>query len=115
MTLDVYWVRNNTHMADAVFAYAPQQKVIIEGDIATAAWDYQFWPDSLRDAIDYYKLDPEKLSPVHSVWPEHPDVLTMQQVDELVKGGTQRARERCAAELAKGNYFAGCPVWSKRY
>ena len=36
MTLDVYWARNNIHMADAVFAYAPAQKVIIEGDIATA-------------------------------------------------------------------------------
>jgi hypothetical protein len=36
-------------------------------------------------------------------------VLTIEQVDELIKGGTQRARERCAAELAKGNYFAGCP------
>ena len=35
MTLDVCWVRNNTHMADAVFAYAPTRKVIIEGDIAT--------------------------------------------------------------------------------
>jgi glyoxylase-like metal-dependent hydrolase (beta-lactamase superfamily II) len=115
MALDVYWARNNIHMADAVFAYAPQQKVIIEGDIATAAFDYQFWPDNMRDLIEYYKLDPEKLSPVHAISREHPDVLTMQQVDELVKGGTQRARERCAAELAKGNYFPGCPVWSKRY
>lgn len=115
MTLDVYWARNNIHMADAVFAYASQQKVIIEGDIATAAYDYQFWPDNMRDLIEYYKLDPEKLSPVHSVWREHPDVLTMQQMDELIKGGTQRARERCAAELEKGNYFPGCPVWSKRY
>ena len=115
MTLDVYWARNNIHMADAVFAYAPAQKVIIEGDIATASYDYQFWPDNMRDLIDFYKLDPEKLSPVHAVSREHPDVLTMQQVDELVKGGTQRARERCAAELAKGNYFPGCPVWSKRY
>jgi glyoxylase-like metal-dependent hydrolase (beta-lactamase superfamily II) len=115
MTLDVYWARNNIHMADAVFAYAPAQKVIIEGDIATASYDYQFWPDNMRDLIDYYKLDPEKLSPVHSVSREYPDVLTIQQVDELVKGGTQRARERCAAELAKGNYFPGCPVWSKRY
>ena len=115
MTLDVYWARNNIHMADAVFAYAPAQKVIIEGDIATASYDYQFWPDNMRDLIDFYKLDPQKLSPVHAVSREHPDVLTMQQVDELVKGGTQRARERCAAELAKGNYFPGCPVWSKRY
>jgi hypothetical protein len=33
----------------------------------------------------------------------------------MVKGGVKRARDRCAAELAKGNYFAGCPVQSKRY
>jgi len=29
MTLDVLWARNNIHMADAVFAYAPAQKVAI--------------------------------------------------------------------------------------
>lgn len=115
MTLDVYWARQNIHMADAVFAHAPAQKVIIEGDIATAAFDYQFWPDDLRDLIDYYKLDVLVDSPVHSISPEHPGVLTMAQLDELIKGGTQRARERCASELAKGNYFPGCPVWSKRY
>lgn len=115
MTLDVLWARNNIHMADAVFAYAPAQKVVIEGDIATASYDYQFWPDNFRDLIDHYKLDVEKLSPVHSVSREYPNVLTIKQVDELVKGGTQRARERCASELAKGNYFPGCPVWSKRY
>lgn len=115
MTLDVLWARNNIHMADAVFAYAPAQKLIIEGDIATAAYDYQFWPDNLRDLIDYYKLDVDKLSPVHAVLPNHPGALTMREVDELVKGGTERARERCASELQKGNYFPGCPVWSNRY
>jgi len=115
MTLDVFWARQNIHMADAVFAYAPAQKLIIEGDIATAAYDYQFWPDDLRDLIDYYKLDVEALSPVHSVLPNHSGAMTMQEVDDLVKGGTQRARQRCASELEKGNYFPGCPVWSKRY
>lgn len=37
------------------------------------------------------------------------------EVIELIKGGVQRARERCAAELAKGNYFPGCPVQTLRY
>ena len=96
MTVEILWARNNIHMADAVFAYAPTQKVIMEGDIPTAARDYQFWPDNFRDLIDYYKLGVEKDSPVHSVWPEHPNVLTMAEVDELIKGGTDRARERCA-------------------
>jgi glyoxylase-like metal-dependent hydrolase (beta-lactamase superfamily II) len=115
MTLDVYWARQNIHMADGVFAHAPAQKVIMEGDIATASFDYQFWPDDLRDLIDYYKLDVQLDSPVHSISREHPGVLTMAQLEELIKGGTQRARERCASELAKGNWFPGCPVWSKRY
>jgi glyoxylase-like metal-dependent hydrolase (beta-lactamase superfamily II) len=114
-TLDVYWGRSNGHMADVVFAYAPEQRVVIEGDMITAAYDWQHWPDTFRDAILYYKLDVDKISPVHSVVREHPDVLTYEQAEQLLKGGTMRAREHCAAELAKGNYWPGCPIQSKYY
>jgi glyoxylase-like metal-dependent hydrolase (beta-lactamase superfamily II) len=109
LTVDLYWARNNIHMADAVFAHVPESKVIAEGDIATAAVDYQFWADNYMDNLEYYKLDVETISPVHM------DIMKQAQVIEMVKGGVQRARERCAAELAKGNYFPGCPVQSKRY
>src|SRR5271165_4253472 len=73
MTVDVYWTRGSIHTADSVFAYAPSQKVIAEGDMATAAFDYQFWPDTYLDSVEYYKLDVDFLSPVHAVWT--PDVL----------------------------------------
>jgi glyoxylase-like metal-dependent hydrolase (beta-lactamase superfamily II) len=109
MTVDLYWARSNIHMADAVFAYVPASKVMAEGDIATAARDYQFWADNYMDDIEYYKLDVETLSPVHM------DIMKQADVIEMVKGGVQRARERCASELAKGNYFPGCPVQSSRY
>ena len=46
MTVDLYRVLGNTHTADAVFAYVPAQKIMVEGDIGTAAVDYQFWGDS---------------------------------------------------------------------
>lgn len=115
LTVDLYWARDNIHMADAIFAYVPAAKLIVEADIATAAFDYQWWPDSYMDNVEFYKLDVEMLSPVHSVWPEHPGVLTQAQVIELIQGGVKRARERCASELAKGNYFPGCPVLSARY
>jgi len=49
------------------------------------------------------------------VWREHPDVLTYEQAEELLKGGTERARQHCAEELAKGNYWPGCPIQSKYY
>lgn len=66
-TLDVHWGRNNGHMADVVFAHTPAQKVMIEGDLVTAALDWQRWPDTFRDVIAYYKLDVEMISLVHSV------------------------------------------------
>jgi len=115
MELQVLWARNNIHMADAVVAYAPAQKTIIEGDVATASNAFQMWPDNLRDIIDYYKLDVAQLSPVHGIVPGHDGALTMQEVDDLLKGGTERARKLCADHLAKGYYLTGCPVWSKRY
>jgi glyoxylase-like metal-dependent hydrolase (beta-lactamase superfamily II) len=109
MTVDLYWVRSNIHMADAVFAYVPASKVMVEGDIGTAAVDYQFWADSYMDNIEYYKLDVETISPVHMQIMKHAELI------EMIKGGVRRARERCASELAKGNYFPGCPVQSSRY
>ena len=113
--LDVYWGRNNAHMADMVFGYIPSEKLLMEGDMVSAAYDWQHWPDTFRDVVAYYKLDVQRVSPVHSVWPEHPDVLTREQVEELLKGGTERARQHCAAEVAKGNYHPGCPIQSKYY
>ena len=109
MTVDLYWVRNNIHMADAVFAYVPESRVMVEGDIGTAAVDYQFWADSYMDNVDYYKLKVDTVSPVHLQIMKHDELI------EMIKGGVQRARERCASELAKGNYFPGCPVQTNRY
>jgi len=109
LTVDLYWARNNTHMADAVFAYIPSAKVMVEGDIATAARDYQFWPDNYMDNIEYYKLDVATLSSVHM------GIMKQDEVIELIKFGVKGARERCASELAKGNYFPGCPIQTKRY
>jgi hypothetical protein len=108
-TVDLYWARANTHMADAVFAYVPASKVFVEGDMATAAQDYQFWADNYMDNVEHYKLEVEMLSTVHM------GIMKPAEVIEMVKGGVQRARERCAAELAKGNYFPGCPIVSNRY
>jgi len=113
--VDVYWGRNNGHMADVVFAYVPSEKLLIEGDMVTAAYDWQHWPDTFRDSLAHYKLDVQKISPVHSVSRDFPDVLTYQQAEELLKGGTERAREHCAAELVKGNFWPGCPIQSKYY
>jgi glyoxylase-like metal-dependent hydrolase (beta-lactamase superfamily II) len=109
MTLDVYWARDNSHMGEGLFAYDPDAKVMAEADIATAAHDYQWWPDNYMDNLDYYRLQVDTLLPVH--FPP----MKQAQVIQFIKEGVQSARERCAAELAKGNYLTGCPVLSHRY
>ena len=113
--LDIFWGRNNGHMADVLFAYAPAQRVLMEGDMVTAAYDWQHWPDTFNESIAYYGIDVDIISPVHSVDREHPTVLTFEQAQALLKGGTQRAREHCAEMLAKANYWPGCPIQSKYY
>jgi glyoxylase-like metal-dependent hydrolase (beta-lactamase superfamily II) len=114
-TLDLYWGRNNGHMADVVFGYVPSAKLMMEGDMVTAAYDWQHWPDSFRDVIAYYKLDVDKVSPVHGQPRIAPDLLTHAQAEELLSGGVKRAREHCAELKAKGVYHPGCPIQSKYY
>jgi glyoxylase-like metal-dependent hydrolase (beta-lactamase superfamily II) len=115
-TLDLYWARNNAHMADVLVGYLPSERLLMEGDLVTAAFDWQHWPDGFRDVVAKYKLDVERISPVHGVGLEQGKAtLTRAQAEDLLKGGTDRARQHCAAEQAKGNYHPGCPVQSKYY
>jgi glyoxylase-like metal-dependent hydrolase (beta-lactamase superfamily II) len=109
MTLDVYWVRNNSHMGDGLFAYAPAAKVMAEADIATAARDYQYWADNYMDDLEYYKLDVDTLLPVH--FPP----MKQAEVIEFIKYGVKAGRERCIAETAKGNPHIGRPILTHRY
>lgn len=108
-TVDVYWARNNSHMADGLFAYDPDTRIMAEADIATAAHDYQYWADDYMDSLDYYKITVDELLPVHF------RPMTQPQVIEFIKEGVKSARENCAAELSKGNYHIGCPVLTHRY
>jgi hypothetical protein len=115
-TLDIYWVGNNAHMADVLVGYVPSERLLMEGDLVTAAFDWQHWPDGFRDVVSKYSLNVERISGVHSVGlAQGQATLTRAQAEELLKGGTERAREHCKAELAKGNAHPGCPVQSKYY
>ena len=114
--LDLYWVPNNGHMADVLVGYIASEQLLMEGDLVTAAFDWQHWPDGFRDVVARHKLTVERLSPVHPVGLEQgQSTLTRAQAEELLKGGTERARQHCAAEASKGNYHPGCPVQSKYY
>jgi glyoxylase-like metal-dependent hydrolase (beta-lactamase superfamily II) len=115
-TLDIYWARNNGHMADVLVGFVASERLLMEGDLVTAAFDWQHWPDGFRDVVTKYSLTVERISPVHGVGLEKGQAtLTRAQAEDLLKGGAERAREHCKAELAKGNFHPGCPIQSKYY
>jgi len=104
MTVELYHVIANSHMADGLFAYIPEHKMMIEGDIATAAEELQWWGDSWLDNIAHRKIDVQRNVPVHLT------PMTRDEVVAMVKGGVTRVKEFCAQHMAKGDYFPGCPA-----
>jgi hypothetical protein len=107
MTVDIYHVINNNHMAEGVFAYIPEHKFFLEADIATAAEEIQWWGDSFLENIAYRKIDVEKVLPVHM------DIMTFEQTVNMVRPGIQRVKDYCSQMVQKGNWFPGCPAWVK--
>jgi hypothetical protein len=107
-TVDIYRVVSNCHMADAVFAYMPDKKLFMDSDIATAAYDWQIWPDSYLDNIEHYSIEVEKVSTVHE------KVMTHNEVLEYIEGGRQRALQRGSQYEKMNEYLPGYPIFQTR-
>jgi glyoxylase-like metal-dependent hydrolase (beta-lactamase superfamily II) len=104
MTVDIYHVIANNHLADGVFAYIPEHKIYIEADVLTAAEELQWWGDSWLENIAHRKIDVEKIVPVHM------DIMTFEQGVRMLRPGIERAKQFCQEMVQKGNWFPGCPA-----
>jgi len=104
MTVDIYHVIANNHLADGVFAFIPQHKLYIEADVLTAAEELQWWGDSFLDNIAHRKLDVQKILPVHM------DIMTFEEGIRMLRPGIERVKQYCQEMLQKGNWFPGCPA-----
>lgn len=105
MTIDIYHVIDNNHLADGVFVYIPEHKIYIEADVLTAAEELQWWGDSWLANIAYRKLDVEKVVPVHM------DIMTYEEAVRMLRPGIERVKAFCDEHREKGNWFPGCPAW----
>jgi glyoxylase-like metal-dependent hydrolase (beta-lactamase superfamily II) len=100
MAVDLYHVIANQHMADAVLAYIPEHRAILEADVATAAEELQWWGNSWQRNIDYRGLDVALNVPVHM------EVMTYDEVIEMIQPGIERTYAWCAERTVT---FMGCP------
>ena len=101
-------------MANAVFAYAPKSRTLMEGDLATAANQFSFWAEAYEDNLEHYGLQVDRVSPNHVARP-----LTHAETLKWIAEGVPRALARCDELLAIGRPIPGCPPhiyrdWSNR-
>jgi len=104
--LEIYHVLGHSHMAQAVFAYLPASRIMMEGDLGDASWTWHWWASALNENIKAYAINPRLNVAVHG-----PDGgLSI----EATLANNQRqmlaAQEFCATQTAAGVPVFGCPV-----
>jgi hypothetical protein len=52
LTVEVYKVISNNHMAHGLMAYLPQYKLLIQGDLFDRGWEVYFWGDTYQANVD---------------------------------------------------------------
>jgi hypothetical protein len=109
MTLDIFEIVKHNHMANGVFAYAPESQTFIEADLATPANQFSFWAEAYEDNLEHYGLKVKTVSPNHVAKP-----MTHEETLKWIAEGVPRALARCD-ELAKlGRPVPGCPPYIYR-
>ena len=103
--LEIYRVVEHGHMPDAVFAYLPADRLMMEGDLGDEAWQLHWWGSALAANIEHYGIDPETNIAVHGSGP-----LSIEQTLANNQRQINAAVEYCRTTEAGGRFVMGCPV-----
>jgi hypothetical protein len=104
--LEIYHVLAHSHMANAVFAYLPSARIMMEGDLGDAEWTWHWWAGALTANIKAYDIDPRLNVAVHG-----PNGgLSIEKTLANNQRQMQAAQKFCAEQQAAGVPVFGCPV-----
>lgn len=104
--LEIYHVVGHSHMANAVFAYVPAARIMMEGDLGDAQWTWHWWASALAANLAAYRIDPVLNVAVHG-----PNGgLTIQQTLANNQRQSEAAVKFCEGQQAAGTPVFGCPV-----
>ena len=67
--IDIYHIVGNYHMADGVIVHVPASNLLVEADLSTQNWDFNWWGDSLMNNIEYRKIKVDTNLAVHAQKP----------------------------------------------
>lgn len=104
LTVDVYHMVSNGHMAHGLMAYVPEHRLLIQGDLFDMSWQTYFWGDTYQANIDYRGIIVERDVPVHG------RVQPISEVRRLIAEQTANARALCDDVEAADLSMPGCPL-----
>ena len=103
--IDIYHIVGNYHMADGVIVHVPASKLLIEGDLSTQEWDFNWWGDSLMNNIELRKITVDTNLSVHAQKP-YPLAEVVEAIEKQVRNTQAFCRRAAEAQF----FQPGCPV-----
>jgi glyoxylase-like metal-dependent hydrolase (beta-lactamase superfamily II) len=104
LTVDVYRIVSNNHMAHGLLAYIPEHRLLLQGDLFDMNWEVYFWGNTYEDNLAYRNLDVERDVPIHG------RVLPLADVRAKLAEQKNNAAQLCARVEAAGLSMPGCPL-----
>ncbi|MCP5146412.1 MAG: hypothetical protein H6978_16500 [Gammaproteobacteria bacterium] len=104
LTVDLYKLVANAHMAHGIMAYVPQHKLLLQGDLFDLNWEVYFWGNTYQDNVAHRGLTVERDVPIHG------RVTPIADVQRIIAEQTANARAMCQTVDSVGLSMPGCPL-----
>jgi len=107
--IDIFHIIGNYHMADGVIVHVPASHLLVEADLTTQDWDFNWWGDSLMNNIEYRRLQVDTNLAVHAQKP-YPLAEVVSAIERQVRNAQAFCRRAAEAQF----FQPGCPVQYNR-
>jgi glyoxylase-like metal-dependent hydrolase (beta-lactamase superfamily II) len=107
--IDIYHIVGNYHMADGVIVHVPAANLLVEADLTTQEWDFNWWGDSLMKNDEYRKLKVDTNLAVHAQKP-----FPLAEVVAAIERQVRNAQAFCRRAADAQFFQPGCPIQYNR-
>jgi hypothetical protein len=107
--IDIYHIVGNYHMADAVLIHVPASNLLVEADLTTQSWDFNWWGDSLMNNIEHRRIRVDTNLSVHAQKP-----FPLPEVVSAIERQVRNAQAFCRRAAEAQFFQPGCPVQYNR-
>ena len=107
--IDIYHIVGNYHMADGVIVHVPASNLLVEADLTTQNWDFNWWGDSLMNNVEYRKIKVDTNLAVHAQQP-YPLAEVVAAIETQVRNTQAFCRRAAEAQF----FQPGCPIQYNR-